>query len=327
MKERKNIVEIIIVFSLFIIGALIIKSYFKPFFSILIMVIMSYNLGDLLKKIGVVHIKTNVVLSLIISNLIILACIASIGFLTVQQGYTFILDIINSYDFNIIFNRIANVLNIKIDEFYNKIGEFIFELSNSKVIAKGAIYTTDSIISYLVALICTYFILTDKYVIFNYASKFINKKKLHIIINKLKVFSKVAKIQLCLILLSMIETIVGFYILHIPYPVTLGIFCGILDIMPYAGIALVFIPLILKAVIFKEYFILIGLLALYFFIIIFRQLLEAKLISSEINVHPLILIIAMYIGMKAFGFIGIIILPICIIFTKELIIESVGESS
>ena len=51
-----------------------------------------------------------------------------------------------------------------------------------------------------------------------------------------------------------------------------------------------------------------------------RHILSPKLISNQIGVHPLIMLIAIYIGLEIFGVFGMIIGPIIVI-TGKLIIE------
>lgn len=63
----------------------------------------------------------------------------------------------------------------------------------------------------------------------------------------------------------------------------------------------------------------IGLILLYLLIIISRQLLETKFISHKFRVHPLAIIIGLYIGLKIFGIIGLFIGPIYVLTVKEIL--------
>ena len=116
-------------------------------------------------------------------------------------------------------------------------------------------------------------------------------------------------------------TTLGFYILGIPRAFTLGIICGALDILPYVGTIIVFIPLLLYNILIKRYFVVIGLLALYVFVEIVRQILETKFISNKLEIHPLAVLVAVYIGIKVFGLVGIITGPLYVIVTKEILIS------
>jgi predicted PurR-regulated permease PerM len=53
-----------------------------------------------------------------------------------------------------------------------------------------------------------------------------------------------------------------------------------------------------------------------------REILEAKFLSNKLAIHPLIVIISIYVGVKMFGFIGIISGPIYSIIAKDMIYGS-----
>ena len=74
----------------------------------------------------------------------------------------------------------------------------------------------------------------------------------------------------------MIIIIVGFKILRVPNFIFLGVICGILDVLPYVGTIIVFIPIIIYNIIIKEYLLVIGFIALYLLLQIVREVLELK---------------------------------------------------
>lgn len=49
-----------------------------------------------------------------------------------------------------------------------------------------------------------------------------------------------------------------------------------------------------------------------------RQLLEPKLVSKSIGIHPIFTLIAMYTGFKVIGLIGLLIGPIVLIIFKNI---------
>jgi predicted PurR-regulated permease PerM len=55
---------------------------------------------------------------------------------------------------------------------------------------------------------------------------------------------------------------------------------------------------------------------LYVVITIVRQVLEPRIVGRQIGVHPLAMLISMYVGLQLFGFIGIFVLPILLVFFK-----------
>ena len=61
-----------------------------------------------------------------------------------------------------------------------------------------------------------------------------------------------------------------------------------------------------------------GLAILYTVVIVQRQVMEPKILSSSIGLDPLITLIAIFVGFKTIGFIGLIIGPIVLIIIRSL---------
>jgi predicted PurR-regulated permease PerM len=57
----------------------------------------------------------------------------------------------------------------------------------------------------------------------------------------------------------------------------------------------------------------VGLLILYVVLLVVRQMLEAKLVSSNVGLDPLTTLIALFVGLNLFGFIGLIIGPVSVV--------------
>lgn len=121
-----------------------------------------------------------------------------------------------------------------------------------------------------------------------------------------------------LILISTSVTFIGFYLLGINYSLVLSLLSGILDFLPVVGTILVYAPLIIIKILKGEYIVAFSLLALYILIMITRQLLEPKLISSTLGISPLGSLIAIFIGLQVYGFLGVIFFIFMIVFYNML---------
>jgi sporulation integral membrane protein YtvI len=117
-----------------------------------------------------------------------------------------------------------------------------------------------------------------------------------------------------LITITFIETLVGLGILHVKYAVLISIVTSISDLLPILGPGTVLVPtgviLILSGDLFKG----IGILVLYIIITIIRQILEPKVVSTSLGIHPLAIIAAIFIGLKAYGFVGMIFMVFYVVF-------------
>ena len=62
----------------------------------------------------------------------------------------------------------------------------------------------------------------------------------------------------------------------------------------------------------KNYSVGTAILGLYILIVVIRQVIEPKIVSSKIGIHPIFTLISMYTGFKLIGIIGMLIRSNCI---------------
>nr|MCR5150360.1 sporulation integral membrane protein YtvI [Clostridiales bacterium] len=125
------------------------------------------------------------------------------------------------------------------------------------------------------------------------------------------------EISLGLTLLSVLKIYNGSYILAI------GIATALLDILPVFGTGTVFVPWALICLFNKNIKLAVGLVIIYALISVIRQIIEPRILSTNVDTHPVITLASMYIGIQLFGVFGILILPITIIVLKTLNQEGV----
>lgn len=100
------------------------------------------------------------------------------------------------------------------------------------------------------------------------------------------------------------------------FAISVGI--AIFDILPVLGAGGVLIPWALYMLIIGNIKMGIAIIAIYLFILGFRQYLEPKIVGGQLGVHPIITLAGLYFGLKLFGFIGMFVVPICIMTLKAL---------
>ena len=81
----------------------------------------------------------------------------------------------------------------------------------------------------------------------------------------------------------------------------------------------VFIPIIIYNIVVKKYLIVIGMISLYILSQLIREILELKFLSSKLEIHPLAIMLSIYIGAEIFGFIGILVGPIYCLVAKDIL--------
>lgn len=318
--KYKKIIYCVLLLLFFIIIFILIKLYFKPFFIIVLMVFLCTPLYELLCRFNVFSKKVNAVLSILVINIGIFFIIFYIGN-CIYSKIGFVVESFTSLTANIndIVSSLGSILNLNIQDISNKISMQSSDFLSSSFIKKGAVYTTDGLFTFMIGIIATYFILLDKYAIVNHVKILVPEEKYSIIKNKIQDINKIIKIEIILVFITTLETILGFMALNIEHPIALGVVCGFMDILPYVGTIIIFIPLIISKIYLKQYIIACGLVVLYILLITIRQIMEFKFMSKKLNIHPLLIILSLYIGIKGFGFIGIFMGPLYVITAKEIL--------
>src|SRR5699024_5280180 len=109
---------------------------------------------------------------------------------------------------------------------------------------------------------------------------------------------------------------IGLLVLGIKHALTIALIIWLVDFLPYIGAILIFLPWAIYAFSTGEVFLGTGLAILYGLIVIQRQLIKPKILSSNIGISPLMTLITLYVGFKLIGFIGIVIGPLTFILLK-----------
>lgn len=145
------------------------------------------------------------------------------------------------------------------------------------------------------------------------------KEKIEKIWNQgLKMLTKYLKAYFFIYFLTFVQTLIGFTILGVKYSVILSVICAFADILPVLGIGLIYLPLAAIYIISGNYFAGFGILILFVLISIVRQIVEPKIVSTSLDIHPVVTLVAIFIGLKAFGIIGMIYFTFLIVFYKVL---------
>ncbi|WP_291965683.1 AI-2E family transporter [Caloramator sp.] len=299
----KALLKIIVVDLIVIIILKLCLVFLWPF---LVAILIALLMEPFIKKIVSLKINRNIAVSL--SYIFIFLVLA---FLT----YIFIKYIINEV------NKIYIVISNKIyNDQINYVIEKITTLRNSDFnFLDKTMGTINELLKIFIVFIISIILSLDFNKISENIILSIDNKYIAAFINSFIKLTSIALIELKLVVISTILTIAGFFVLGIENALTIGIICGILDLLPVLGPALIFIPWSVLAFIDKKYFLSIGLISLYALLQIIREILQVKMVGSSLKIHPVISLFALYVGVIIFKLWGVIFGPFMIIFTKELI--------
>ena len=126
------------------------------------------------------------------------------------------------------------------------------------------------------------------------------------------------------LLITFLELSIGLRLLKIPYAGIIAAGIAIFDLMPILGTGGVLIPWTVIAAVAGEYGMALGVGALYIVITMVRQYLEPKLVGKQIGLHPLATLIALFVGSKMFGLVGLFAFPVALSVYVQL--KRSGES-
>lgn len=121
--------------------------------------------------------------------------------------------------------------------------------------------------------------------------------------------SKYIKAYSILLFISWVQLFSGFLILGVKNSFLIAVIISFVDMLPVLGVGTVLIPWSIVELVSGNTFVGIGLIILFLIVYIVRQIAEPKILSKQMNIHPLLTIFAMYAGLKILGIGGLIIAP------------------
>ena len=114
------------------------------------------------------------------------------------------------------------------------------------------------------------------------------------------------------------ELNIGLRIIGIKNAGSLAILIAIFDILPALGTGGVMIPWAIITVVRGDYLLAGKLFLLYVIITVIRNIIEPKIVGKSIGIHPVIMLMSIFLGGVVLGPLGIIILPFTMIILKNL---------
>ena len=124
---------------------------------------------------------------------------------------------------------------------------------------------------------------------------------------------KLLKGYLILTAITFIELFIGFLIIGVKHTFLFAFLIAFIDLLPVFGTGTALIPWGLISIILGNSFTGFSILFLYLFITVARNFLEPKIIGSQIGINPLFTLIAMFAGLRLYGFLGLVIFPVILI--------------
>ncbi len=331
----KKLAMIIIIFATIYISIKYLLPFFAPFVIAFIVSYINEPVIRLLTKMKIPR-KVAACISLLFT-MSVLGFLITLGVIKAYNELTALQDNINTYSLDI--SEKVNKLIYKFTMFYNTLPVEVTDtvttnLStlSSKITAlitaiiQYAINTVSSIpkvtVFAIVTILATYFISSDRNAISSFFFRQLpfSWRKRMTVLKKDTIKALLGYFKAILILMSFtfIEVSVGLFILDVKYVFLLALIVALSDAIPIVGTGVVMLPWILWNVFTGNMALAFGLAIIYVLGVLIRQILEPKIIGSQIGLHPLVTLLAMYIGLQFFSILGMFIGPISMIIVKNL---------
>jgi len=222
----------------------------------------------------------------------------------------------------------SEIIDIVNNSLKGVVGEGRNILQNILIKIMNIVTNIPKILIYIgITILATYFVCADKMYILDQMEhhlprSWVNKfgYKLRKVISSLGDYLKAEGI---LILISFVIVFIGLIIfdfmgLDVDYPIIMALLIGFVDALPILGSGTIMIPWAVISAFNGDITLAISLIVLYVIIIVVKQLIEPRIVSSHIGIHPIFTLIAMYTGFKLIGIMGMFIGPIVLIILKNV---------
>lgn len=121
-----------------------------------------------------------------------------------------------------------------------------------------------------------------------------------------------------IITITFIELSIGLSILGMSNAIVVALLVALMDALPVIGTGTIMIPWIIYTLLLGDFKLAISLFIIYAIIFVVRQAIEPKVVGDQIGLHPIIMLMCIYVGVRLFGLVGLFILPLAITIFKKL---------
>jgi sporulation integral membrane protein YtvI len=169
-------------------------------------------------------------------------------------------------------------------------------------------------IGLIVFILSSFFMVSDSKTVSAAVHKLMSEKtvrRYHIIKENLHSYlGGYIKAQLIIMSIAFVIIFTGLSILKVEYALLIAVTIAVFDALPFFGSGGVLVPWAIINFIGADVKTGVGLLVIYLSILLTRQLIEPKIVSQNIGMHPIITLMSMYIGYRTFSIGGLILGPI-----------------
>ncbi|MBE6734065.1 MAG: sporulation integral membrane protein YtvI [Ruminococcaceae bacterium] len=178
------------------------------------------------------------------------------------------------------------------------------------------------LIACIFSVVASCYITKDYRKIVNFVVSQFGQKGAKIIVSTKQLFVtnilKMLRGYIIIMFITYIELFIALTILRVDYAAILAALIAVLDIMPVVGTGTVLIPWFVISLLMGNFGLAAGVIITYIAITIIRNIIEPRIIGQQVGLPPIVTLIAMYVGLKLYGVLGMMLLPVTIIVIVKL---------
>lgn len=134
------------------------------------------------------------------------------------------------------------------------------------------------------------------------------------------------KAQTVILLTISAIAVAGLLIGRVQGGAVLGLLAGLLDALPFIGTGIVLIPTAFYQLLYGNVSGAVAAVTVYVLCIAARELLEPRLLGKQVGMYPVVMLFAVYAGVKVFGLTGIFLGPLYAVLFREGLKKIPGDT-
>lgn len=199
------------------------------------------------------------------------------------------------------------------------LGQLIKDFSALAVkwVANGAISIPNAIIQIVITVVSSFYIAIDYRKVLDFFVALLPKGKRGVLIEALQYMRSAVVVYVksyaIIFFMTFAELAIGLALLKIRYAVPVALGIAVFDLMPVLGTGGILLPWIVFSAILGDFGRAIGIAVLYIVITAVRNTVEPRLVGEQIGLHPLATLVAMILGLKLIGLLGMFLFPVTLV--------------
>ena len=204
------------------------------------------------------------------------------------------------------------------------LGQLIKDFSALAVkwVANGAISIPNAIIQIVITVVSSFYIAIDYRKVLDFFAALLPASKRGMVVQTLQYMRSAVVVYIksytIIFFMTFAELAIGLALLKIRYAVPVAMGIAVFDLMPVLGTGGILLPWIVVSAILGDFGRAIGIAVLYVVITAVRNTVEPRLVGDQIGLHPLATLVAMILGLKLIGLLGMFLFPVTLVAVMNL---------